>query len=602
VTHPLPGVDGLERVLTAYLADGTAPGLAYGVVRDGELAHEGSRGVDRVGGEAPDSTSVFRIASMSKSFVAATVLSLRDDGQIALDAPVGAYVPELDGLTGPTSDSRLPTLRDLLTMSAGFISDDPYADRHESMPVDGFSALLRDGFVFDETPGVRYDYSNLGYAILGRVISNVSGTPFQHTVTERVIRPLGLVSTGFRLDDVPAARLAAGHVHRDGRWEVEPTSSTGEFAAIGGLFSTVADLAIWVSTLCSAFPARDDHDPRVPLSRASLREMQQGHRFVSAARGVPGDGELPGEVVLYGFGLQVTVHPRFGALVWHSGGYPGYGSVMLWHPSSGTGLVTLANGRYGGPYRAAFTALACLLEAAEAPARVARPSTAVLDAGRRADALLDSWDDAVADGLFAPNVDGDIPRDRRRAEVAAAIAAVGELEGPSYGLSSHGASHLQWWRRGPRGRIRVEIVLTPDRVQRLQTFDVRATVDPSLRLVDVARRVAASVISAQPSWPAGVVRDESVDVAALVEAGRRAHLAGVAATVSPDPVLLVPDNLHQPEMSEHSAVFEADGFDATARLVIAVDPTSGSVTTCRLVVADKDWPTAVRSDVPGSLT
>ena len=602
MTDPLAGVDGLERVLSAYMADGTAPGLAYGVVRDGVLVHEGSRGVDRVGGAAPGSTSVFRIASMSKSFVAATVLSLRDERLLALDAPVGAYVPELEGLTGPTSDSRLPTLRDLLTMSAGFITDDPYADRHESMPVDAFTALLRHGFVFDETPGVRYDYSNLGYAILGRVITNVSGTQFQRTVTERVIRPLGLVSTGFRLDDVPADRLALGHVRRDGQWEVEPTSTTGEFAAIGGLFSTVADLAVWVSTLCGAFPARDDHDPCVPLSRASLREMQQGHRFVGAVRGVPGDGELPGEVVLYGFGLQVTVHPRFGAIVWHSGGYPGYGSVMLWHPSSGTGLVALANGRYGGPYRAAFTALACLLETVDAPARVARPSAAVRDAARGADALLDSWEDAVADDLFAPNVDGDIPRDRRRAEVAAAVAAVGGLEGPSYGLSSHGASHLQWWRRGPRGRVRVEIVLTPDRVQRLQTFDVRASVDPSMRLVDVAERVAASVISAEPSWPTGVVHDGSVDVAGLVDAGRRAHAAGVAATVSPEPALLVPDNLHQPEMSEHSAVFEADGPDATARLVIAVDPASGTVTACRLVVAGKDWPTAVRNDVPGRLT
>jgi CubicO group peptidase (beta-lactamase class C family) len=584
------------------MADGTAPGLAYGVVRDGVLVHDGSRGVDRVGGAAPDSMSVFRIASMSKSFVAATVLSLRDEGRLALDAPVGTYVPELDGLTGPTSDSRLPTLRDLLTMSAGFITDDPYADRHESMSVDGFTDLLRDGFVFDETPGVRYDYSNLGYAILGRVISNVCGTPFQDAVTERVIRPLGLMSTGFRLDDVPAGRLALGHVRRDGRWEVEPTSSTGEFASIGGLFSTVADLARWVSMLCGAFPARDDHDPGVPLSRASLREMQQGHRFVSAVRGVPDDGELPGEVVLYGFGLQVTVHPRFGAIVWHSGGYPGYGSVMLWHPSSGTGLVTLANGRYGGPYRAAFTALASLLEAADAPARVARPSSAALAAGRRADALLDSWDDAVADELFAPNVDGDIPRARRRAEVAAAVAAVGGLEGPSYDVSTHGASHLQWWRRGPRGRVRVEIVLTPDRVQRLQTFDVRASVEPSRRLVEVAERVAASVISAGPSWPTGVVHDESVDVDALMAAGRRAHGAGVAATVSRDPALLVPDNLHQPEMSEHSAVFEADGADATARLVVAVDPASGSVTACRLVVTGKDWPTVVRSELPGDLT
>jgi CubicO group peptidase (beta-lactamase class C family) len=548
----------------------------------------------------PDATSVFRIASMSKSFVAATVLSLRDDGLLALDTPVGEYVPELAGLTGPTRDSRLPTVRDLLTMSAGFVTDDPYADRHESMTPTRFTALLRDGLVFDETPGVVYDYSNLGYAILGRVITEVSGTQFQSTVTSRIIRPLGLTSTGFRLEDVAADRLAHGHVRRDGEWQVEPTSTTGEFAAIGGLFSTVSDLGRWVATLCGAFPARDDDDPRVPLSRASLREMQQGQRYVSAVRGVAGDAELPGEVSLYGFGLVSTLHPRFGAIVWHSGGYPGYGSVMLWHPPSGIGLVALANGRYGGPYRAAFTALGALLDSADAPARVVRPSSAVLAAQRSADSLLESWDDAVADALFAPNVDGDVPRDRRRAEVAAAVEAVGGLDGRAYDVSSSSTSHLVWWRRGHHGRIRVELRLTPERMQRAQTFDVRASVDPSLRLVDAAERIACSVIAEEPAWPIGVEVAYDVDLETLFDAGRRAAAAGVASSVSPQPVLLVPDNLHQPDMSEHSGVFEATGTEASARLALAIDPESGVVTSCRLHVSGREWPTAVRSDLGGA--
>ena len=429
VTDSLPGIDGLERVLSAYMDRGTAPGLAYGVVRDGRLVHEGARGVVRVRGPLPDSSSVFRIASMTKSFVAATILSLRDEGRLSLEAPVATYVPQLVGLSGPTRDSRPPLVRDLLTMSAGWTTDDPYADRHESMTPEQFTQLLAQGLTFDETPGVRYDYSNLSYAILGRTITNVAGAAFQDVIAERVIRPVGLTSTGFRLGDLPAERLADGHVRRDGGWEVEPTSPSGEFASIGGIFSTVADLARWVGTLCGAFPARDDEDPGVPISRASMREMQQGHRFVRAVRGVAGDAELPGEVETYGYGLEVTQHPRFGPIVWHSGGYPGYGSVMLWHPPTGLGLVTLANGRYGGPYREAFVALATLLDAADAPARVVRPSSTVLAAQRAADDLLESWDDAVADELFAPNVDGDVPRARRRSEVAAAVTSVGRAAG-----------------------------------------------------------------------------------------------------------------------------------------------------------------------------
>jgi CubicO group peptidase (beta-lactamase class C family) len=80
------------------------PGLAYGVVADGELAHSGGVGERRAGGPAPDADTVFRIASMTKSFTASVVLFLRDAGALALDDPAVGYVPELAGLRLPSSD------------------------------------------------------------------------------------------------------------------------------------------------------------------------------------------------------------------------------------------------------------------------------------------------------------------------------------------------------------------------------------------------------------------------------------------------------------------------------------------------------------------
>src|SRR3954453_20229538 len=98
-----------------------APALAWGVVRDGKL--------DASGGSGADEHTVFRIASMTKSFTAACVLALRDDGVFALDDPIAAHAPELAAVGGPTTDAPAVSIRHLLTMSAGIATDDPWADR-----------------------------------------------------------------------------------------------------------------------------------------------------------------------------------------------------------------------------------------------------------------------------------------------------------------------------------------------------------------------------------------------------------------------------------------------------------------------------------------
>jgi CubicO group peptidase (beta-lactamase class C family) len=96
------------------------PGVAWGVVRDGALVHAGGAGTTRDGEDRrPNAGSVFRIASMTKSFTASAILLLRDTGLLRLDEPVAAYVPELAGWRLPTGDSDLITVRQLLTMSAG---------------------------------------------------------------------------------------------------------------------------------------------------------------------------------------------------------------------------------------------------------------------------------------------------------------------------------------------------------------------------------------------------------------------------------------------------------------------------------------------------
>ena len=181
-----------DAVADAFLVGKHVPGLAYGVIVDGELVHSRGIGTIRVGEDAPpDADSVFRIASMTKSFTAATVISLRDEGRLALDDPIARYVPELAELRGPTRDSPVITIRHLLTMASGLATDDPWGDRQQGLDLAAFSDLLRGDLTFAWTPGTRFEYSNLGYGILGRLITNVAGAEYREVVRRSEERRVG---------------------------------------------------------------------------------------------------------------------------------------------------------------------------------------------------------------------------------------------------------------------------------------------------------------------------------------------------------------------------------------------------------------------------
>jgi CubicO group peptidase (beta-lactamase class C family) len=313
----------------------------------------------------PKADSIFRIASMSKSFVAATVLLLRDEGVLQLDDPAEKWIPELQGLPRATLDSPLPTIRHLLSMNSGYPEDDPWADRLEALPDDEYTALIGTPKTHGRPAGVAYEYSNLGYTLLGRVIQNAtkSGSAIEMLdfISERIIKPLGMKDTAWTDDNLDKSRLTTGYVLIDGEWSTRGAEiqKPGAFAALGGIYSTVADLAVWVAGFIDAFPARDETDNH-PLSRASRREMQKIHTVqpLSLSDGMPKSGG-------YCFGLTSEEDLITGRIIGHSGGYPGYGSRMAWHPESKVGVIGLANGRYGGPYGTVVKAVA----AVSAPSR-----------------------------------------------------------------------------------------------------------------------------------------------------------------------------------------------------------------------------------------
>ena len=443
------------------------PGAAWGIVVDGRLAHAGTHGLrDVVSGSAVDAGTVFRIASMTKSFTALAILKLRDEGKLTLDDPVEQHVPELEALRYPTDDAPRLTIRHLLTHSGGFPEDNPWGDRQLAISDARMTDLLRAGLPFANPPGVAYEYSNFGFAILGRIVSNVSGRPYARYVREAILEPLGMHATTLEPADVPRDRLALGY-RRDGTgWALEPALADGAFGAMGGMLTSMDDLGRYVGFMLSAWPARDGDD-RGPVRRASLREMQQVSRMRPAT--VTGGRDAPLHLLAggYGYGLRVSQTCQFDHVVAHAGGLPGYGSLMTWLPDYGVGLVAAGNLTYtawGPPFDAALAALA---RTGALQPRAVQPAPALRTARDAVNALLARWDDAVAEGVAADNLFLDRPLAERRAEVETLRTRHGqcvaddtwEVDNPLRGA---------WTLRCDRGQVRAAITLSPTVPARIQ--------------------------------------------------------------------------------------------------------------------------------------
>ena len=188
---------GIDRVFEEYRLDAHVPGLVYGIVVDGRLVHVREFGVQDLDSKRPVTPeTLFRIASMTKSFTALSILRLRDEGRLSLDATAETYIPEMGDWRYPTEDSPRIRVRDLLTHTAGFVTDDPWGDRQTPLPEADFTRLLGEGVPFTRPPGTAMEYSNLGYAMLGRVVANVAQQPYKDYVATSLLGPLGMTATG----------------------------------------------------------------------------------------------------------------------------------------------------------------------------------------------------------------------------------------------------------------------------------------------------------------------------------------------------------------------------------------------------------------------
>jgi len=464
----------IDRIFTEFARTAHVPGAAWGIVVDGELAHMGATGIRDVESKAPvDVDTVFRIASMTKSFTAMAIIKLRDDGKLSLDDPAERFVPELKQLRYPTTDAPRITVRHLLTHSAGFPEDNPWGDQQLSESEAELSRMLRAGIPFSNVPGVAYEYSNYGFAILGRIVSQVSGQPYEAYVTENILKPLGMNSTTLHPDKVAPDRLAIGYRWEDERWKKEPALPHGSFGAMGGMLTSVRDLSRYVSALLDAFPPRDGRETS-PIRRASLREMQQPWR-PSLMRVVRDSSTNATHLTStgYGYGLSVTQTCEFRAIVAHGGGLPGYGSLMRWLPDYGVGIIAFGNLTYTGWGRVVGEAIDSLNRTGGLQARAVVPSDELSAASKSVTNLVLKWDDALADRIAAENLFMDRSKARRRQEIDDLRAKVGTCS-PSRGFDVvENALRGQWTIPCERGALQLSITLAPTMPPLVQYMSVR---------------------------------------------------------------------------------------------------------------------------------
>jgi CubicO group peptidase (beta-lactamase class C family) len=463
----------LNEVLNERVTGKNCPSVFATVFQGREDLLQVGVGESRIGAGPPGPETVYRIASCSKSFTAATLMILRDRGLVDLDAPVTKFVPEFTQDAGQRVYEP-PTVRKLMSMSGGLPTDDPWADRQESISNEALRNIVAGGVHLTNAPGTRFQYSNLGYALLGQVIEEVTGSPFREVVKQEILLPLELHETGYEKEIVKDEQLARGYRKGSDGWVELGYSGPGAFSCIGGLFSSGRDLAAWVRWFLSSGDAGPGKTE--PLSAASRREMQQ---IVTAITHPDDLAALRGEsdrYCGYGFGLFSEYDKRFGHFVSHSGGYPGFSSHMRWHTPTGLGVVVLENATYSGAGQTAGRLMDLVLGDMDFQLPKVEAWNATKEKAEQASSLVRQWDDGLAARVFEENVALDVPFNERRAQIEMLVDELGGLS-DSRGVEVQGERsdsplHMIWTIPAARGALRCEIRLSPKTPSFIQTFNV----------------------------------------------------------------------------------------------------------------------------------
>lgn len=416
----------IEQIFEELALARKIPAIVYGIVVDDSLILASSTGIMNLDKAlTPSIKSCFRIASMTKSFTAMAIIKLRDEGQLSLEDPVSKYIPEMADLEYPTGDSPIISIKSLLTMTAGFPEDNPWGDRQLEESDEMLHNLVEEGISFSSVPSLNFEYSNTSYALLGNIVSRVSGMAYQDYIREEILNPLGMNQTYWEYENVPEDRLALGYRWEDGSWILEPMLHDGSYGAIGGLITSIEDFSKYVSFHLSAWPPRSEVD-KGPVKRSSLREMQTAQISSLEAGERDFNGELCPAISGYGYGLSISEDCKWIKRVGHGGALPGFGSNYIFYPDYGVGIMAFGNRTYTGPLPSDKIEKLLFDTARISPRKL--PVSDIL--ALRKDQVLEfiqSWDPDLEKEIVAENLFLDESREKRRTRVQKYFEKAGEI-------------------------------------------------------------------------------------------------------------------------------------------------------------------------------
>jgi CubicO group peptidase (beta-lactamase class C family) len=317
-----------SREINAALQNDAVNGsLSVAIIKNDKVIWLGAFGyADYGNNRLADTTTIYRIGSITKTFTATLLMQLVEEGKIKLDDPVEKYVPEIQKLNGYKHNGPL-TFRELASHTAGLVREPDVRDAKVGS-VNDWQHKLIDCIPytsFKSKPGQQFLYSNIGYAILGLALERVTGEPYLKMIQNRILKPLHMKDTFFELPVNKSDRLALGLYNEKGTVNtslpLRELKGRGYRVPNGGLFSTPKDLAKFVMSLMGISPL---------LSKYSMAEMQQ----------VPNGGHN------YGLGLMLNNNANQN-IIGHNGSVPGYTSEYMIDLDSGYAVVFMRNYNVG---------------------------------------------------------------------------------------------------------------------------------------------------------------------------------------------------------------------------------------------------------------
>ena len=473
IKEAFPAIDSIYK---KYAAANHFPGLAFGIVVDGKLVYTGNYGYTDIDKKIPvTSSSLFRIASMSKSFTAMAILKLRDEGKLNLDDPAWHYIPELRNLKYPTADAPPITIRHLLTHGAGFPEDNPWGDRQLADTDKELIEFLNKQVSFSNPPGIAYEYSNLGFALLGKIVTKVSGKRFQDYIRENIWKPLGMKTSEWEYGNIAADKLAHGYRWLNEKWNEEQLlhdTPDGSWGAMGSMISSIDEFANYIALHLAAWPPNNTTD-KGPVKRSSVREMHHPWRFngFNPNYKYP-DGRICAIASAYCYGLGWSSDCDGKVAIGHSGGLPGFGSQWRIMPDYGIGVVAFANRTYAPMGYVNTLVLDTLIKKAGLLPRQL-PASAILEKRKNELVkLFPGWNNAEQSGIFAENFFPDYPIDSLKKQAGELFAKAGKIISVKE-MKAENQLRGSFIIEGEKTNIEIYFTLSPENPPLIQEYRIR---------------------------------------------------------------------------------------------------------------------------------